>query len=226
VLCIGEKLDRPGPLTSGAHCDHTLGAQGTDQALEGPGRDGADHRAPLQTKAAVCGPQDLAGHLRSHPAVAQDPRREPSAHGAARGTRQTPEGKTAQTEPDGRGVARQTPPSAASRLVCELPAERADASQEKLDERVGGAEAGNVARLLVEVDGQGAVCARRCGARSQVSSPGRWPSVQMRPRDGHTLTSHAEGEGLTILPRHPMECGNLPSRFGEIDMTSRRSSRP
>jgi len=99
-LCSGAKLHRPGPLTSGAHCDQPLWAQGADQAREGPGREGAEHRAPRQTKAAVGGPQGLAGHLRSHLAVAQAPRRSPRAPGAARGTRQTP---AREDRPDGPG---------------------------------------------------------------------------------------------------------------------------
>src|SRR5215510_11511033 len=58
-----------------------------------------EDRAPLQTEAAVRSQQGIAGQLRSHLAVAQDPMRQHSEHGSARGTLQTPDGETAQPDP-------------------------------------------------------------------------------------------------------------------------------
>ena len=73
------------------------------------------------------------------------------------------------------GVARQAPATAASRLVFELKADREDKGKDKLDKRFGVAQEFTVGRLIVEVDGDGAVFACRFGELSYVSSPCRWP---------------------------------------------------
>jgi hypothetical protein len=37
----------------------------------------------------------------------------------------------------------------------------------------------------------------------------RWSLVPMRHREDNLLKNQAPCEGVTISPRHPMECGNL-----------------
>jgi hypothetical protein len=114
------------------------------------------------------------------------------------------------------GVARQAPTTAASRLVFELKADREDESKDKLDKRLGVAQERNVGRLIVEVDSDGAVLTRWFGELSHVSSLGRWPSVRMRHREGNALKYQAHCEGVTILPRNPMECG-LFQPYGHLN---------
>ena len=117
VLFIGQDIRRQRQATPGQHRDQALLAQGTDQAIEGHGRDVADHRTPFQTEAAVGGQQGIAGHLGSHLAVAQDEMRQDGEHRFARGALDAPDGETAQADTGIMGVARQAPAAAAGGLV-------------------------------------------------------------------------------------------------------------
>ena len=84
-----------------------------------------------------------------------------------------PEGETTQPDPDIMGVARQAPAAATRGLVCELETDRQDKGEDELDKRLGVAQEFNVGRLIVEIDGDGAVFAYRFGSLSHVSSPCR-----------------------------------------------------
>jgi hypothetical protein len=69
MLLISEEIHRQGQTTSDHARHYTLLAEGADQALEGHRRDRADHRAQLQTQAAMGGQQGIASDLGSHLAV-------------------------------------------------------------------------------------------------------------------------------------------------------------
>src|SRR5213080_168369 len=95
-----------------------------------------------------------------------------------RGTLHAPDGETTQADPDIMGVAGQAPAAATRGLVCKLEADRQDKGEDELDTRFGVAQEGKVGRLIVEIDGDGAVFASRFGTLSHVSSPCRWPLVR------------------------------------------------
>ena len=57
-----------------------------------------EDRAPFQTEAAVCSQQGIAGHFRSHLAIAQDEVGEDREHRATRGALDTPDGETTQAD--------------------------------------------------------------------------------------------------------------------------------
>src|SRR6266436_8349677 len=69
VLLVGQEIRGQGQTTPGEHRHQTLAAKGTDQAIEGHGREMPDHRTDLQTEATVHGQQRIAGDLRAHLAV-------------------------------------------------------------------------------------------------------------------------------------------------------------
>jgi hypothetical protein len=71
----------------------------------------------------------------------------------------------------------------------------------------GVAQEGTVGRLIVGIDGDGAVSAYRFGSLSHVSSPCRWPLVRMRHREGNVLKDQAYDERLGASPLNPVECG-------------------
>jgi hypothetical protein len=85
------------------------------------------------------------------------------------------------------GMTGQTATTRTGRFMGKLEAEREDKGEDKLDKRFGVAQEGKVGRLIVEVDGDGAVFACRFGERSHVSSPCRGPSVQMRQCESNIL---------------------------------------
>ena len=95
----------------------------------------ADHRTPFQTEAAVGGQQGIAGHLRSHLAVAQDEVGQDGEHRFARGALDAPDGEPAQADTGIMGVARQAPALAAAGLVGELKAEGEEKGEDELDKR-------------------------------------------------------------------------------------------
>ncbi len=127
-------------------------------------------------------------------------------HGFTRGTLHAPDGETTQADPDIMGVAGQAPAAATRGLVCKLEADRQDKGEDELDKRFGVAQEGKVGRLIVEIDGDGAVFASRFGTLSHVSSPCRWPLVRMRHREGNVLKDQAYGERLGVSPLNSGEC--------------------
>src|SRR2546423_406077 len=109
------------------------------------------------------------------------------------------------------GVTRQAPTRAAAGLVEELKAESEKKREHELDKRFGVTQERKVGRLIVEIDGEGAVYACHFGGLSHVSSPCRGLSVKMRHREGHALKDQAYGERIGTSPRNPMECGEHES---------------
>src|SRR5207244_12563824 len=107
------------------------------------------------------------------------------------------------------GVARQAPTRAAAGLVEELKAESEKKREHELDKRCGVTQERNVGRLIVEIDGDGAVYACHLGGLSHVSSPCRGLSVKMRHREGHALKDQAYGERIGTSLRNPMEGGPI-----------------
>ena len=141
----------------------------SDLAIEGQGRDVADHRAPCQTEATVGGDQGIAGHVRPHRAGAPDKMRQDRADRCAGGALDAPDGEPAQANPRVMGVARQASTRAAAGLVEELEAEGEEEGEDKLDKRVGVAQEPKVGRLIVEIDGDRTVFACQCGSPCHVS---------------------------------------------------------
>ena len=66
VLFIGQDVCRQPQATAGQHRDETVLTEGTDDAIEGHGRDMADRRAPFQTETAVGGQQGVPSHVGAH----------------------------------------------------------------------------------------------------------------------------------------------------------------
>jgi len=105
----------------------------------------------------------------------------------AGGALHPPDGETTQPNTGIVGVARQAATCAAAGLVEELKARREEEGEDTLDKRLGVVKELAVGRFVVEIDGDGAVCAGRFGGLSHVSSPCRWLSVAMRHRAGNAL---------------------------------------
>ena len=78
-------------------------------------------------------------------------------NGFACGALDTPDGEPAQANPRVMGVARQAPTRAAAGLVEELKAESEKKREHELDKRCGVTQERKVGRLIVEIDGEGAV---------------------------------------------------------------------
>src|SRR5712691_1133339 len=97
-------------------------------------------------------------------------------------------------------VARQALTRAAAGLVEELKAE------DELDERVGVVQEPKIGRLIVEIDGEGAVVTYRFGGVPHVSSPGQRPFTQMRHREGNILKEQVYCERLGSSPLNSGEC--------------------
>ena len=90
-------------------------------------------------------------------------------------------------------------------------------TQDTLDTRLGVVKELAVGRFVVEIDGDGAVCAGRFDGLSHVSSPCRWLSVAMRHREGKALKDQAFGEKIGASPLNAMECGG-DNRFEHMSL--------
>ena len=115
------------------------------------------------------GQQGIAGHLRSHLAIAQDEVREDREHRFARRALETPDGEPTQTDTDIMRVTRQAPAPATGRLVFELKAEGEEEGQHTFDKRLAVAKQAEVGRFISKIDGDGAVFSRRFGRCAHVS---------------------------------------------------------
>src|SRR5207253_7586058 len=89
----------------------------------------------------------------------------------ARGALHPPDGETTQPNTGIVGVARQAATCAAAGLMEELKTRREEEGEDKLDTRLGVVKELAVGRFVVEIDGDGAVCAGRFDGLSHVSSP-------------------------------------------------------
>ena len=150
VLFIGQEIDGQGQPTPGQHGDQTLVAKRTDEAIERHGRDMVEHRAQLQTEAAMRGQQGIAGHLRAHLAIAQDEVREDREHRFTRGALDPPDGEPTQPDTDIMGVAGQAPAAATGRLVLELKAQGQEEGEDTFDKRLAIAKQLKVGRFVSE----------------------------------------------------------------------------
>ena len=86
------------------------------------------------------------------------------------------------------GVARQAATRAATGFVGELKAEGEEEGEDELDERVGVVQEPKIGRLIVEIDGEGAVVTSRFGGVPHVSSPGQRPLARMSHGEGNVLS--------------------------------------
>ena len=59
-------------MTVDQHAHQAVLSQGTDQAIEGYGRDMAHGGTPFQTEAAMGGNQGLPGQIGAHASIAED----------------------------------------------------------------------------------------------------------------------------------------------------------
>src|SRR6267378_6360437 len=165
----------------------------------------ADDRAQLQAETTVGGQQGIAGHLRAHLAVAQDKVRQDGEDRFAGGALDAPDGEPAQANPRVMRVARQALTRAAAGLVEELEAEGEEEGEDKLDKRVGVVQEPKIGRLIVEIDGEGAVVTYRFGGVPHVSSPGQRPFAQMRHGAGNVLKELMNCERLGSSPLNSVE---------------------
>src|SRR6266446_4469612 len=104
------------------------------------------------------------------------------------------------------GVAGQATPPAAAGLVGELKAEGEEEGEDELDKRLGVGQEPKIGRLIVEIDGEGAVVTYRFGGVPHVSSPGQRPCAQMRHGEGNVLKDQMNCERLGSSPLNSVEC--------------------
>src|SRR5713101_3067227 len=168
----------------------------------------ADDRAQLQAETTMGRQQGIAGYVRPHRAVAQDKVRQDGEDRFAGGALDAPDGEPAEANPRVMGVARQASTLTAAGLVEELKAEGEEEGEDELDERVGVGQEPKIGRLIVEIDGEGAVVTYRFGGVPHVSSPGQRPFAQMRHGEGNVLKEQMNCERLGSSPLNSVECGD------------------
>ena len=117
--------------------------------------------------------------------------RQDREHGATRGALHPPDGETTQPHTGIVRVACQATTRAAAGLVEELKTRGEEEGEDELDKRLGVVKEPVVSRFVVEIDGDGAVCAGRFGGLSHVASPCRGLSVKMRHREGNAWKDQA-----------------------------------
>ena len=159
------------------------------------------------------GQQRIAGHLGSHLSVAQDEMGQAGKNRFAPRALNAPNGETAEPNASIMGVASHRAAAVASRFVVELKADREDKGEDALDERLGVAQELRVGGLIVKIDGEGSVFARRFGGLCQVSSPMGWRWMRMRHDEHNALKDHPYCGMLRTLPLNPVESG-LPYLLG------------
>ena len=103
-------------------------------------------------------------------------------------------------------VARQAAALAAAGLVEELKAESEEKRAHELDKRLGVTQELKVRRLVLKIDGDGAVVACRLGCLSHLSPPWRWSLALMRHQGGNVLKYQEYCEERRVLPLNSMEC--------------------
>src|SRR4030095_14810967 len=127
-------------------------------------------RTQLQTQPAMRRQEDIAGHLGSHRAIAEDEMRQDRKDRLARGALYAPDGEPAQSHPSILGVSGQTPTTGAGRLVCELKAQGEEKGKDEFDKGLAIVHQLQVGRWLLEIDRDGTVLAGRFSTLSHVSS--------------------------------------------------------
>jgi hypothetical protein len=131
-----------------------------------------NHRAQLQTEAAVRGQQGIPGNIRTHLTIAQDEVRQDREHRATRGALESPDGEPTQPDTGIMGVAGETPTATTGRLVGELKAEGEEESAHAFYKGLAIAKELNVSRVVSKIDRDGTVVAGPFGCCAHVSPPG------------------------------------------------------
>jgi len=101
--------------------------------------------------------QGIAGHLWSHRAVPQDEVGQDREYRFAPRTLDTPDGETAQPDPDVMRVTGQTPTPATGRLVFELKAEGEEEGEDTLEKRLPVSQQAAVGGFVSKINGDSAV---------------------------------------------------------------------
>jgi hypothetical protein len=156
----------------------------------------ADDCTPLQPEPTMSGQQSVAGHFRCHLAIAQDEVGQDCEHGFASGALETPDDDPAQADTDVMGMAGQAPAAATGRLLFELKATGEEKGEDEFDKRLAIVKELKVGRVIVEIDGDGAVVPHPCGGCAHVL-PQIIRSRQLMRYDGdNTLQYQDNREGL------------------------------
>jgi hypothetical protein len=169
--CLGQHIGGEGQPTPGEPRDRPLGAQRTDEAREGHGRERAEHRPPLPTPSSMPRPQGVAGHVWPHRARASDAGQADREHGFAHGTRDAPEGETPQPDTDVRRVAGETPTPATGRRGCALNAQGQEQGQDDLDTGLAIVKQATGRGCILESNGDRAVVPGLCGGWAPCVTP-------------------------------------------------------
>src|SRR6266849_5919134 len=122
------------------------------------------------------------------------------------------------------GVARQASTLTAAGLVEELKAEGEGEGEDELDKRLGVGQEPKIGRLIVEIDGEGAVVTYRIGGVPHVSSPGQRPFAQMRHGEGNVLKDQMNCERLGSSPLNSVECDGDDARLKELRIPNREEA--
>jgi len=170
VFVIGQDRGRQRQATAGQPCDHTVVAQGTEQAREGQRGKVQNGRTPCEAEATVGSEQGLARHRGTPAAIAQDAVRQDRQDRLARGALEAPDGEPAQSHPSRMGVAGQTPTTGAGRLVGELKAQGKEKSKDACDKCLALVHPLHVGGWRLEIDRDGTVLAGRFSVLSHGSS--------------------------------------------------------
>jgi MoaA/NifB/PqqE/SkfB family radical SAM enzyme len=112
----------------------------------------------------VFGPMELSAglgyttrNIGTHAAIAQDEVRQDRKDRLARGALDAPDGEPVQSNPSIMGVSGQTPTTGAGRLVCELKAQGEEKGQHAFDKGLAISQELKVGRLVLKINGDGAV---------------------------------------------------------------------
>jgi hypothetical protein len=172
VLLVGQELDGQGQPTPRQARHQTVVAERADEAIERHGGDMADDRGQLPTEATVRGHPGIARHVWVHLMIAQDEMRKDRADGFTPRTLNTPDGETAQPDPDIMRVTCQTPAPATGRLVFQLKAQGQHDGKDTLEKRLAVSQQAAVGGFVSNINGDGTVFSRRFGRCAHVSPLG------------------------------------------------------
>jgi len=221
VLFIGQDICRQPQATAGQHRDETMLTEGTDDAIEGHGRDMTDRRAPCQTETAVGGQQSVPGHVGSHLAVAQDEMGQHGKNSLTSRALNAPDGKPLQTDAHIMGVASQTTAAVTGRFVVELQADGEDEGEDKLNKRCGVVQERKVGRLIVDSTVRVQFWRVDLAALPMCYLHLIRPRKRMRYDEDNALKDQGNRQGFTAAPLKAMECeafdwDTMAKRYVEI----------
>jgi hypothetical protein len=169
VLLVGPDRDRQRQPTPGQHGHQSVVAQRTDEAVERHGRERVEHGAPLQTAPAMRGQSDSAGDVGAQRAIAQGERRQDGEDGFTPRTRAAPDGEAAQPDAHIGRVTGQASTAVTRGLVGELQAQGEEKGQHAFDKGLAISQELKGGRLVLTINGDGAVVPCPFARLSQVS---------------------------------------------------------